>query len=106
MARQHVEDLIKIIEYPKSGIMSKVVCKGDLSNYTLMCLAAGTDISEHTSTREGSVLVLEGKGMFSLNQVQIKLEPGTFIFMPKDAPHSLKADTNLAFLLSLSGRES
>jgi quercetin dioxygenase-like cupin family protein len=104
MADPVVKNLEEVMEFPREGVFSKVLVKGDVSNHTLMCLAKGTDISEHTSTREGAVTVLKGTGTFVLNGKTIKMEPGVFIFMPKDAPHSLSADENLAFLLSLSGQ--
>ena len=100
-----VSNLTKDMEFPKEGIFSKVLAKGEFSNHTLMCLAGGTDISEHTSTREAVVLVVKGEGTFILNKKKIKMEPGVFIFMPKNAPHSLSAKNDLAFVLSLSGKE-
>lgn len=92
------------MEFPKEGVFSKVLVKTGVSNYTLMCLAKGSDISEHTSTREAAVTVLKGKGTFVLNGKKIKMRPGVFIFMPQNAPHSLSASTNLAILLSLFGK--
>lgn len=105
MAKSTVKNLYETMEFPKEGVFSKVLAKGDFSNHTLMCLAKGTDITEHTSTREAAVTILKGKGTFRLNGKKIRMAPGVFIFMPKDAPHSLKADEDLAFLLSLSGKE-
>ena len=99
-----IQDLEKMMEFPREGVFSKVLVKTDISNHTLMCLAKGSDISEHTSTREAAVTVLKGKGIFILNGKKIKMKPGVFIFMPKNAPHSLSADENLAILLSLSGK--
>ncbi len=105
MAEAVVKDLESLMEFPKEGIFSTVLAKGEISNHTLMCLRKGTDISEHTSTREGVVTCLKGKGVFVLSGKPIKLKPGVFIFMPKNAPHSLKADEDLAILLSLSGNK-
>ncbi|MEM6452127.1 MAG: hypothetical protein AAF703_17670 [Cyanobacteria bacterium P01_D01_bin.105] len=34
------------IAYPESGILSKVVWKSEQCQYSLFCLAAGTEISE------------------------------------------------------------
>jgi len=96
------KDLNKLMQFPKEGVFSTVLAKSDTYNYTLMCLAAGTDIDEHTSTKEGVVQVLKGKGTFILYDKEIKMKPGIFIFMPKDAPHSLKADEDLAILLCLT----
>lgn len=105
MIKSEFKDLEKIMEFPKEGVFSKVLVKTDISNHTLMCLAKGSDISEHTSTREAAVTVLKGEGIFILNGKKIKMKPGVFIFMPKNAPHSLSASKDLAIILSLSGRE-
>ena len=67
-----------------------------------MCLAKGTDIDTHTSTKVGVVQVLKGKGTFKLFDEEIEMKEGVFIFMPKDAPHSLKAEEDLAILLCLT----
>jgi len=104
MAKSVIKNLTDMMEFPKEGVFSKVLVKGDASNHTLMCLAKGTDISEHTSTREGVVTVLKGKGTFVLRGKKIKMAPGVFIFMPKNAPHSLCASEDLAILLSLAGK--
>lgn len=90
------------IEYPNAGVLSKVLLKDQCCQYTLFCLAAETEISEHTSTRNATVHVLEGRGILTLNEEDILLEPGIFVFMPANAPHALKAQENLAFLLTLS----
>lgn len=103
--RPVIENLEKMMEFPQEGVLSKVLVKTNVSNHTLMCLAKGSDISEHTSTREAAVTVLKGKGTFVLGRKKIKMKPGVFIFMPKDAPHSLSADEDLAILLSLAGKE-
>ena len=65
-------------------------------------MAAGTDIGDHTSTKEGFVYVIEGKGTFVLHGEEIEMLPGVIIFMKENAPHSLKAEENTSFLLSLS----
>ncbi|MDZ4242669.1 MAG: cupin domain-containing protein [Candidatus Omnitrophota bacterium] len=90
------------IQFPKSGIFSKVLAKSPTYNYTLMCLARGTDIDTHTSTKNGCVYVIQGKGVFRLFDQDIAMKEGVCIFMPANAPHALKADQDLAFLLCLS----
>lgn len=104
MVKSVIKNLDKLMEFPKEGIFSTIIAKGELSNHTLMCLKKGTDISEHTSTREATVTVLKGRGTFVLLGKPIKMKPGVFIFMPKNAPHSLSASEDLAILLSLYGR--
>ena len=91
-----------LIEYPKQGILSKVLLKDNNSQYTLFCLAKGTEIEEHTSTRNAVVTVIEGEGTLTLDGREIVLNPGVFVFMPANAPHALQAKENLSFLLTLS----
>nr|VFK37006.1 MAG: Cupin domain-containing protein [Candidatus Kentron sp. SD]VFK42087.1 MAG: Cupin domain-containing protein [Candidatus Kentron sp. SD] len=95
-------DLHEMMEFPEKGIFSKVLAKSDSYGYTLMCLAKGTDIDTHASTKTGVVQVLKGTGLFTLFDREIPMKPGIFIFMPKNAPHALKADQDLAILLAQS----
>ncbi|MFH1501227.1 MAG: cupin domain-containing protein [archaeon] len=89
-----------MIEYPKEGILSKVLIEEKL-DVTLFCMAAGSSIGEHTSTKQGTVQVLEGKGFFSLEGKDIEMSPGVLIYMKENAVHSLRAEENTAFLLTL-----
>ncbi len=91
-----------VIEYPEAGILSKVLLQDSACQYTLFCLAASTGISEHTAARNATINVLEGKGILTLEGEDIELKAGGFIVMPAHAPHALKAETNLAFLLTFS----
>ncbi|OUL26938.1 cupin domain-containing protein [Nostoc sp. 106C] len=90
------------IEYPQSGVLSKVLLKNQVCQYTLFCLAANTEISEHTSTRNAIVKVIQGRGLLILSGKNIVLEPGVLVFMPANTPHALQSDENLTFLLTLS----
>ncbi|MEA2038130.1 MAG: cupin domain-containing protein [Nanoarchaeota archaeon] len=96
------KDLNGLMQFPTEGVFSTVLAKSDKYNYTLMCLSGGTDIDTHTSTKTGVVQVLKGKGKFKLFDEEIEMIPGVFIFMPADAPHSLKAEEDLAILLCLT----
>ncbi len=94
------QDIKKLIAYSPGGITSKVLAK-DRINVTLFCMAAGTEIGDHTSTKEGFVYVLEGEGTFILEGREMGMRPGIFFYMNKNAVHSLKAEKNTSFLLSL-----
>ena len=96
------KDLNELMQFPKEGIFSTVISKTENSNSTLMCLAAGTDMDEHTSTKDGMIYIIKGKGTFVLFDKEIEMKPGVFIFMPKNAPHSLKATEDLSMLLVLT----
>jgi quercetin dioxygenase-like cupin family protein len=91
------------IQYNADGILSKVIVKNDNANITLFCMGAGTDISEHTASREGTVYVIEGKGTFMLDGKTIPMQAGTLIHLRKAQPHSLQVEENTSFLLTLYG---
>jgi len=93
--------LKEMIDYSVGGILSKEVLKEKDLDVTLFCMAKGTELSEHTSTKQGFVYVLEGKGIFNLEGKEILMEEGVFISMKKNAVHSLKAEENTAFILTL-----
>jgi len=95
------KNIKEIIEYPKQGVLSKVIINDKKLNVTLFCMAKDTDILEHTSTKSGTVYVLEGNGIFNLEGKDIKMKPGILIHMKENAIHSLKAKENTSFLLTL-----
>lgn len=94
-------NLKNIISYSRGGILSKVIIKNEKMDVTLFCMAGGTEISEHTSTKKGFVYIIEGRGVFNLRGKKIEMSPGIFIQMDEDMVHSLKAEENLSFLLTL-----
>ncbi len=96
------EKINELIEYSQKGILSKDIMKNNKFNITLFCMAKGTEISEHTSTKQGFVYVVEGNGLFNLEGKDITMESGVFIYMKKNAVHSLKADENTSFVLVLT----
>ncbi|MBN1688816.1 MAG: cupin domain-containing protein [Candidatus Omnitrophica bacterium] len=102
MSCQNVwRNLKEMMEFPKEGIFSKVLASTGKAHYTLMCLSKGTKIDTHTSTKNGCVQCLFGKGLFTLFDEPIPLREGVFIAMPAHAPHALEAEENLAILLCL-----
>ncbi len=96
------KDLNEMMVFKDGGIYSTVLTKSETYNHTLMCLGKGTDMDTHTSTKNGVVQVLKGKGTFTLFDKEIEMKPGVFIFMPKDAPHKLSAEEDTAILLCLT----
>ncbi|WP_204153374.1 cupin domain-containing protein [Leptolyngbya sp. CCY15150] len=90
------------LNFPDAGVLSKVIWKDAVCQSSLFCLAEGTEISEHTATRNATVQVIAGSGTLTLEGKPIALEPGVFVFMAANAPHALAAATNLAFLLTLA----
>lgn len=85
-------------DYSKPGVQRKALVKNDQVHFSLVCLTAGTNIPEHTASRNVSVTVIEGSGTLTLAGQEIALQPGVFVYIPAKAPHALRALENLAFL--------
>ncbi len=90
----------KMVEYPSQGILSKQIFD-EILDVTLFCMAKNSSISEHTSTKQGFVYVIEGKGIFNIENKEIKMVPGKIIYIDENAKHSLKVGKNTSFLLVL-----
>lgn len=86
------------IEYKDEGVHRQIIVKDEKRQAVLVCLKAGTYLSKHTSSYDGFMTVIEGQGVFTLEEQEIALEPGVFIAMPAHVAHSVNAITNLAFL--------
>jgi nitric oxide dioxygenase len=97
-----MKNIKELIEYPSEGILSKEILKNDKIDVTLFCMAAGTEIDDHTSTRSGFVSVVDGKGVFNLEGEDIEMVSGVFIPMAENAVHSLGAKENTSFILVLN----
>ena len=96
-----IKNIKKLIEYSKEGIISKKIFIKDNLDISLFCMAKKTKISEHSSTKQGFIYIIEGKGIFNLKGKEIQMLPGVFIYMDKNAIHSLKANENTSFILYL-----
>jgi quercetin dioxygenase-like cupin family protein len=95
-------NLADIIEYPKTGVRRKILWEDANCEYALISLVAETAIAAHKAPRNATVNVIEGQGVFTLEDQEIALEAGVFIVMPANTRHAVKAVTNLSFLLTLS----
>ena len=65
-------------------------------------MSKNSKMDEHTSTKRGTVEILEGKLNFILDKQKFIMNPGTILFMDKNAIHSLKANKKTSFILTLS----
>ncbi len=97
-----VEDLLKRLpEIPGDAVLSQVLKKDDRMDITLFSFAAGQELTEHTSPYRAIVEVLKGEGSMTLGAEAIQIQPGSWVYMPPELPHSLKTKTALVMLLTL-----
>lgn len=73
-----------------------------LYQQNLMSLGTETKLPEICDDLDVTIAILEGQGSLTLNEEIIPLEPGRFIFIPAQMPHTLRTHTSFMFLLCRS----
>jgi len=60
------------------------------------------EISTHAAGGDAMVIVLEGKGRFTVGREKFILEAGETLIMPKDVPHTVYGEEKFKMLLVVS----
>ena len=96
-----VTDVDKMIEFASDGIVSKTVIDKACGKVVLLCMSSGQSLSEHTASSPATVHVLQGRGEFRLGEEVHTVKPGTWLYMPANLQHVVKAEESLVFVLTL-----
>jgi len=97
--RLRVADLEAMSQFATGGIVSKRVAQTPTGRYILFCMDAGQELTEHTASVPAGILVLRGKARIKLGRRWHDAKPGTFIHMPAELIHAVKAQEPLVFFL-------
>ena len=97
----YIGDLVKELEIPRDGILSRILLKDSQVNVTIFGFDAGQELSEHTAGSPAIVQILKGEAMLTIAGEERSSGPGTWIHMPARTPHSLVAKTPVVMLLLL-----
>ncbi len=94
-------DLEGMIEFAQDGIVSKTLVKMRSREVSLFCMSAGQSLSTHKSSFPAIIHVLRGNGEVVLANKTYQAKPNAWFYMPAQLPHSIEANENLVFLLTL-----
>jgi quercetin dioxygenase-like cupin family protein len=83
--------LIDAAQVSDAGIVSRTVLQTPEARITLFTFAEGQELTEHTNRRRALVQVIEGACEFMAAGHWQRLEPGTLLHLPPNAPHALRA---------------
>lgn len=81
------------------GIASRILTKAPGGNVTLFSFDAGQGLTEHTSSFDALVLVLEGQLVLTVGGTPVTATPGTVVRLPADVPHGVDAPEPTRMLL-------
>ncbi|MDD2707705.1 MAG: cupin domain-containing protein [Verrucomicrobiae bacterium] len=87
--------------FVKNGIGSRTVNEACRYRCIQFVFDAGQELSEHTAAVPAVMHFLEGKAQVRLGRRTLTAGPGTWIHMAPHQPHSIKARTRLAMLLTM-----
>ena len=96
-----VQDLVHQMEPPVDGTLSRTIHQDERLKVVLFHFSAGQELSEHTASTPAVMHFLEGDANVTLGGDAIFASAGTWIHMPAQLPHSIRATTHLVMLLLL-----
>ena len=100
-AYEFYPDLAAEAAPPARGIHSQTLSKADGVELVLFGMAAGEQLSEHTSARPAIVHVLSGQGDLVVAGDPQQLKPGAWLRMAPRTTHAIVATGPLVFALYL-----
>ena len=86
---------------PIDSILSQTLVKNDELEVSIFQLAAGQELSEHTSVYPAVIHILSGEGKLSLGKDFVDVTPGSWIYLEPGLPHGLWIKTDMVMLLTL-----
>jgi quercetin dioxygenase-like cupin family protein len=97
----YIADLLKQIEIPGSGTLSRTVYADDQLKAVLFGFDAGQELSEHTASMPATLHFLQGEARLTLGKDRMDVGAGAWAHMPPHLPHSIYAKTPVVMLLLL-----
>jgi quercetin dioxygenase-like cupin family protein len=94
-----VLNLAETTEFSAAGIVSRALHDQDGVRVTLFALAAGQEITEHSTPARALVQVLSGTCEFTLAGKKTPLRAGDLLHMPPGLPHAVTATEAFSMLL-------
>jgi len=97
----HFADLAREIEVPADGTLTRTLHNDDHIKVVLFGFSAGQELSEHTASMPAVLHFLEGQAALTLGSDVIGAQPGTWVHLPANLPHSIQSKTAVIMLLLL-----
>jgi quercetin dioxygenase-like cupin family protein len=94
-------DLAHQVEAPADGTLSRTIYQDEGLKVVLFGFSAGQELSEHTSSTPAIMHFLTGDSDVTLGPDKVVANAGTWIHMPAQLSHSIRAKTPVVMLLSL-----
>lgn len=89
------------IEPPQDGTLSRTLHQDEQLKVVLFGFSQGQELSEHTASTPAIMHFVRGDADVDLGEETVAATAGTWIHMPAQLPHSIRAKTPVVMLLIL-----
>jgi quercetin dioxygenase-like cupin family protein len=97
----YIADLAQQVEIPSNGILTRTLYVDEWVKVVMFGFDTGQELSEHTASTPALLHFLRGEAQLTLGKDSREASAGTWVHMPANLPHSIKARTPLVLLLLL-----
>lgn len=84
-----------------ASIVSRALLQTPEARVTLFAFSPGQELTSHTNRRRALIQILEGSCDFFFNDGWHRLTAGTFLHLPPNHPHAVRAPEAFTMLLTL-----
>ena len=97
--------LAEVVQVSESGIVSRTLVQSPELRVVLFTFADGQELTAHKSRRRALVHILDGVCDFFFAGQWQRLDAGTFLHLPPDHPHAVRAVAGAFSMLLTLGVE-
>lgn len=94
-------DLAAEVQPPANGTLSRTIFQDERLKVVLFGFSAGQELSEHTASTPAIMHFLKGEAAVTLGDNTVSANAGTWVHMPPNLKHSIRANTPVNMLLLL-----
>ena len=104
MTQPNVISLSQFREFDLKRLVSILLHDSENCRVVLFCLEAGQELAPHESSSEVILYVVGGKGLISVGDDEVEVEPEIIVVCPPMQPHGIKAGERTTVLAVITPR--
>ena len=101
LAGAEVVGVCDLVNVQDGAVVSRTLLKRGGGVVTLFAFDEGQALSEHTTTFDAVVQVLEGEAEIQVSGKNVRVNAGEIILLPANQPHAVKASSRFKMLLTM-----
>ena len=94
-------NLNNLIDYQEGSVVSRTLIDKQAGTVTGFAFDQGEGLSEHTTSYDALVYIIDGKAKITISGKPLSLKQGEIAIMPANLPHALSATTRFKMLLTM-----